>query len=99
MILYPVSGDKYIKLKIRLYGDDRNTNFHKKENVSYKYLSVLMLESVVKARKKHYPQTLLEACKHEIKKKKIKNLINYDLDSSSSDESDNDKSDNDESND
>ena len=48
-----------------------------------------MLESVIKMGKKHYPQTLLEEYKYEIKKKKIENFINDDFDSSSSDESDN----------
>ena len=36
-----------------------------------------------------YPQTLLKECKYEIKKNKMENLINDDLDLSSSDESDN----------
>ena len=67
----PVYGDsdKYIKTKIKLYGDKINTNFQGK--------------------KLYYPQTLLEECKYEIKKNKIENLINDDLDPSSSDESDN----------
>ena len=51
-----------------------------------------MLDSVIRANKKYYPQTLLEECKYEIKKNKMENLINDDLDSSSSDESDNDES-------
>ena len=52
-----------------------------------------MLDSVIRVSKKYYPQTLLEKCKYEIKKAKMENLINGDLDSSSSAESDN-KSDN-----
>ena len=48
-----------------------------------------MLGSVVKAKKKYYPQTLLEECKHEPKKIKMENLVNDDLEKSSSDESDN----------
>ena len=48
-----------------------------------------MLDSVVKAKKKHYPQTRLEECKYEPKKIKIENLIDEDLEKSSSDESDN----------
>ena len=48
--------------------------------------------------KKYYPRTLLEECKYEIKKNKMENLINYDLDLSSSDnetdiDSDNESSD------
>ena len=47
-----------------------------------------MLDSVIKINKKYHPQTLLEECKYEIKKSKMENLINDDLDPSSSDESD-----------
>ena len=63
----------------------------------YKYLSLIILDSVIRVCKKYYPKTLLEECKYEIKKNKMENPINYDLDSSSSDESDNEsenKSDN-----
>ena len=60
-----------------------------------------MLDSVIRVNKKYYPQTILEECKYEIKKNKIENLINDDLDASSShSESDNEpdnKSNNDES--
>ena len=97
-------NDKYIKTKIKSYGDKVNTNFQGKkipnENASYKCLSLIMLDSVIKVNKKYYLQTLLEECKYEIKKNKKENLINDDLDPSSSDESDNEsdiESDNDES--
>ena len=46
-----------------------------------------MLESVIRANKKYDPQTLLEECKYETKKNKMENLINDDLDPSSSDDS------------
>ena len=45
----------------------------------------------VKLKKKYYPQTLLEECKYEPKKIKMENLIDDDLEKSSSDdETDND---------
>ena len=70
-----------------------NTSFQgkkvPKENALYKCLSVIMLDSAIRVNKKYYPQTLLEECKYEIKKNKMDNLINDDLDLSSSDESDN----------
>ena len=47
-----------------------------------------MLDSVIRANKKYYPQILLEECKYDIKKNKMENLINDDLDPSSSDDSD-----------
>ena len=88
------------------YGDKVNTNFQgnkiPKENTSYKCFSLIMLDSVIRINKKYYPKTLLEECKYTIKKNKMENLINDDLDLSSSDESDNgfdNESDNDESND
>ena len=38
-----------------------------------------MLDSVIRANKKYYAQTLLEECKYEIKKNKMENLISDDL--------------------
>ena len=49
------------------------------KNVACKFLSLIMLESVIRTHKKYYPQALLEECKYEIKKKNMENLIN-DLD-------------------
>ena len=86
-------GDKYIKTKTKMYEDRVNTNFQvkkvPKENASYKCLSLIMLDSVIRVNKKYYPQTLLEERKYVIRKNKMDNLINK----SSSDESGN-KSDN-----
>ena len=89
----PVYGDngKYIKTKIKQYGEKIDTYFHKKgiprENVPCKYLSLIMLEYFHRMNNKYNPQTFLEECKYEIKKKKMKSLIS-DLNLSSSDETD-----------
>ena len=48
-----------------------------------------MLDSVIRVTKMYYPETLLEECKYTIKKNKMENLINDDLDPSLSDEFDN----------
>ena len=99
----PVYGgnDKYIKTKIKMFEDRVNTNFQGKkvlkENASYKCLSLIMLDSVIRVNKKYYPQTLLEECKYVIGKKKMDNFINDNLDLTSYDESDN-ESDNDSDN-
>ena len=69
-----------------------------KEKGPCKYLLIIMLDSVIKAKKKYYPQTLLEECKYEQEKIKMENLIDDDLEKSSSDESDS-ESDNDKDND
>ena len=66
----PVYGDddKYIKTKIKTYEKSIITNFHNKktpkEKASCKCLSIIMIDSVIKANKKYYPQTLLEECKY-----------------------------------
>ena len=52
-----------------------------------KCLSIIMLDSVIKAKKEYYPQTLLEECKYEPRKIKMKSLTDDDLEKSSSDES------------
>ena len=48
-----------------------------------------MQDSVVKAKKKCYPQTFWEECNYEANKIKMENLIDDDLEKSLSDESDN----------
>ena len=92
-------NDKYIETKIKIYSGSVKTNFQDKkmlkEKVPCKSLSMIMLDSVVKANEKYFPQTLLEECKYELKKIKMENFIDDDLEKSSSDESDN-EDDNDE---
>ena len=56
-----------------------------KENASYECLTLIKLDSVIKAIKKYYPETLLEECKWETKKPNMENLINDDLELSSFD--------------
>ena len=76
-------GDKYIKTEIKMDGHRVNTNFQgkkvPKENASCKCLSLIMLDFVIRANKKFYPQTLLEESKYVIRKNKMENLINNDL--------------------
>ena len=81
----PVYGEdvKYIKTKIKTYAGSIITNFHNKkmpkEKAPSKCLSIIMIDSVIKANKKYYPQTLLEECKYTQVKIKIENYINEDL--------------------
>ena len=97
----PVYGDddKYIKTKIKIYVDDMITNFHNKkmpkEKARCKCLSIIMLDSVIKANKKYYPQTLLEECKYVQKKIKIENLIDDNLEKRESDSDSNDETESD----
>ena len=51
------------------------TNFQSKkipkEKAPWECLPIIMLDSVIKAKKKFYPQTLLEECKNEQEKIKM----------------------------
>ena len=93
----PVYGEdvKHIKTKIKKYAGSLITNFHNKkmpkEKALFKCLSIIMIDSVIKANKKYYPQTFLEECKYMQEKIKIENYINEYLENSDSDsESDSD---------
>ena len=74
----PVYGEdvKYIKTKIKMNGGSLITTFHNKkmpkEKAPCKCLSIVMIDSVIKANKKYYPQTFLEECK--CMQEKIKNI-------------------------
>ena len=85
--------DSYIKTKVKVYHNRVNTNFQKKEiskgDCSYKCLSLIMLDSVVKVEKKYYVQVFLEECKYVKRKNKMFNYINDDLEMTSLDEDDN----------
>ena len=86
----PLYGDddKYINTKIKIYAKNVVTNFHNKkmpkEKAPCKCLSIIMIDSVIKANKKYYPQTLLEECKYIQEKIKTENYIDEDLENSDS---------------
>ena len=87
----PVYGDddKYKKSKIKTYAGSIITNFHNKkmpkEKAPRKCLPIIMIDSVIKANKRYYPQTLLEECKYTQEKIKIENYMKDDLEDSDSD--------------
>ena len=86
---------KYIKTKIKIYAGSLITHFHNKKmpkkKAPCKCLSIIMIDSVIKADKKYYPQTFLEECKYKQEKIKIESYINEDIKNSDSDsESDSD---------
>ena len=97
----PIYGEdvKYIKTKIKTYAGSIITNFHNKkmpkEKTPCKCLSIIMIDSVIKANKRHYPQTLLEECKYTQEKIKIENYINEYLEDSESDSDTNNETDSD----
>ena len=61
-----------------------------------KCLSIIMIDSVLKANKKYYPQTFLEECKYIQEKIKIENYIGEELEKSDSNDETESDIDNDE---
>ena len=86
--------DKYIKTKVKIYVASMITIFHNKkkpkEKVPCKCLSIIMLDSVIKANKKYYPQTFLKECKYIQEKVKTENYNDEELDNDSNDEAESD---------
>ena len=48
------------------------------KNASYKCLSLIIIDSVMRENKQYYPPTHLEECKYKIGKSKIQNFISDD---------------------
>ena len=69
---YGNDDNKYIKTKLKTFKDNIITNFHNKkvpeEKVQYKYLSIIILDSVIKSNNKYYPQTYLDECIYKQRK-------------------------------
>ena len=94
--------DKHIKTRIKTYKDCTITNFYDKkgskkipeEKIPHKCSSTLILDSVIYAYEKYYPQIFLEECKYAKENIKSKNYIDMELESESDSDSDSD-SDND----
>ena len=88
-------NDKYINTKTKIYEDSILTNFHSKkmpkEKAPCKCLSIIMINSVIKASKKYYPQTVLRKCKYIQEKINIENYIDEDLENSETDSNSNDE--------
>ena len=66
-----------------------------KEKAPSKCLSIIMIDSVIKANEKYYPQVLLEECKYIQEKIKVANYIEEDLENSESDSNSDDETESD----
>ena len=90
--------DKYIKTKIKTYEDSLTTNIYNKkgskkipeEKLPCKFLSIIMVDSVLYAYEKDHPQVLLEECKYARERTKTRNYIDEELKSESDTDTDND---------
>ena len=90
--------DKYIKTKIKTYEDSTTTNFYNKkwskkipeEKIPHKCLSIIILDSIIYAYEKYYPQIFLEECKYVQEKIKTKNYTDEELKLESNNDNDTD---------
>ena len=88
--------DKYIKRKRKTCKDSIITNFYNKngskkipeEKVSYKCLSIIILDSVLYVYEEYHPQIFLEECKYMKENIKTKNYADVELESKSDSGSD-----------
>ena len=96
--------DKYIRTKIKTYKDSITTNVYNKngsqkiseEKVPHKCLSIIILDFIVYAYEKYYPQIFSEECKYAEENIKTKSYIDEELKSESESDIDTDaNSDND----
>ena len=92
-----VRGDKYIIAKLKIFKKINRTAFTDNiipiEKNHYTCISAIDIDSVLKIKKRAYPQAYLEQCKYKLKKRKPLNFIDseiIDVDTDDSYDCDND---------
>ena len=87
----PIYDELYIKAKVREFNGVIKTNFLgyeiPKERAHHPYIACITIDSVMKMDKKNYPQVYLEESKYKIKKIKMPEFIDTELQSDSSSDS------------
>ena len=82
-----VYDEKYIKVQVRELNGGIKTNFLgnevPKEIEHYTCIPCITIDSVMRMKKKSYPQVYLEECKYRMKKTKITKFIEAELKSKS----------------
>ena len=80
----PIYDDKYIKTKKKAFNGVINTIFSEnkipKESNHYICIAAICIDSIMKINKKNSPQVYLEQSKYKIKKRKLVDFIDAELD-------------------
>ena len=80
---YPAYDEKYIKAKVKEFNGVVNTdilgNKVPKEGMHHTCIVCIIIDSVMNIDTKSYPQVFLEECKYKIKKKKMPEFIDVEL--------------------
>ena len=74
---YIITKVKAFKMVKTLFDNDKVPE----EKTEYECIPCISVDSVLKIEKNYYLQVYLKQCKYKVKEKKIRNLIDYDLDS------------------
>ena len=78
-----VYDEKYIKAKVKEFNGVIKTNVLggevPREDVLYTCIACITIDSAMRMEKKNYPRVYLEECKYKIKKTKMLDLINTEL--------------------
>ena len=89
-----VYDEKYIKAKIREFNGAIKTNLlgdkTPKESIQHTCIACITIDSVMRMKKKNYPQVYLEECKYRTKKTKMTKFIEAELELESESESESD---------
>ena len=79
----PVYDNKYIKIKIRTYGDKVYTNFHDsnvpEDNTECESFTVISIDSLLVWNEKYYLQVFLDNCAYKIVNKQMTNYLDKNL--------------------
>ena len=78
-----IYANQYIKTKKKTFTMAKalfDNDMIPEEKIEYECIPCISIDSVFKIDKKWYPQFYLEPCKYKVKKRKIKNLIDYEID-------------------
>ena len=88
----PICDDEYKKTKVKTFDGVINTVFSDnkiaKEKSHYICIAAICIDSILKVDKKNYPQVYLEQCKYRIKKRKMVDFIDAEVDLNSNDSDD-----------
>ena len=83
----PIYGNKSTKTKVKTFNNMINTLFSgndiPKERIHYVCIAAICIDSVLRVDKKNYPQVYLEQCKYKMKKRKLVDFVDDEVDLSS----------------
>ena len=79
----PVYDDRYIKTKIRTYGDKVYTNFRvlnvPENDIECEYFRVISIDSLLVYENKYYMQVYLDNCSYKIVNKQMTDYLDENL--------------------